>query len=173
MDGAQCVLVRSLPRTPSLGCHTAIGGKKLGKSKPNTENYVPCLEMLLFPHLLVIYTEEKDKGQKKKKNRGKQRGGRKQEIEIKRKKGQKSEKKKKKRSPPKRSSKRALLIDQSPAKQIFCQIICPKSKARTQQAPLPAVLPTKQESAKPPVPAALLKSPRDTSPGPAPPPAPI
>lgn len=107
----------------------------------------------------------------KKEKYGKTEGGRKQEIEIKRKKGQKSEKKK--RSLPKRSSKCAPLIDQSPAKQIFCQIICPKSKARTQQAPLPAVLPTKQESAKPPVPAALLKSPRDTSPGPAPPPAPI
>lgn len=33
---------------------------------------MPCLEMLLFPHLPVICSAEKEKGWKKKKNRGKQ-----------------------------------------------------------------------------------------------------
>lgn len=62
------------------------------------------------------------------------------------------------KSPLNGSSERAPVISQSPAKQIFCPSACSKSKPCTQQAPLPAVLPTKQESVKPPVPTALLKA---------------
>ena len=131
---------------------------------------MPCLRMLLFPYLLLVCSKKEDKkgGKKRKKGGGKK--GKKKKMGGRKKRGKrggkwkKGKKKKIKKSSSKRSSQCAPLIDRSPAKQIFCQIVCPKSKPRTQQAPLPVVLPTKQESVKPPVPIALLKSPRDTSP---------
>lgn len=120
---------------------------------------MPC-NVLLVRSLPRMLTKKKKENKGKRKNRERRGEGKTKEIKG----GYKIKKNNKKRCCSKRSSKCALLINQSPAKQIFCQIICPKSKPWTQQAPVPTVLPTKQESKKPLVPAALLKSPCDTSP---------